>query len=138
MAEKSPHPKTRVSHQSPLHGGGTGAKKVTRDASRRLSTALLFRVLAGINAKTYVEVLDALELESTQRHEGMSGDEASPVVLELLGSGVEPARCRSCGFEFSGEKLTKPSKRPECHSTWVGEPKIGIERKTRGGEPSAE
>ncbi len=51
---------------------------------------------------------------------------------------VEPARCRSCGFEFSGAKLTKPSKCPECHSTWVLEPKIGIESKTRTGEPPSE
>ena len=47
---------------------------------------------------------------------------------------VEPARCRSCGFEFSGEKLSKPSKCPECHSTWVLEPKIAVESKTRAGE----
>ena len=48
---------------------------------------------------------------------------------------VDPARCRSCGFEFSGAKLTKPSKCPECHSTWVLEPKIVIESKPRAGEP---
>ena len=48
---------------------------------------------------------------------------------------VKPACCRSCGFEFSGEKLTKPSKCPECHSTWVLEPKVAIESKTRTGEP---
>ncbi len=42
---------------------------------------------------------------------------------------VEPARCRACGFEFSAEKLTKPSKCPECHSTWVLEPRIGLESK---------
>ena len=48
---------------------------------------------------------------------------------------VEPARCRACGFEFSGEKLTKPSKCPECHSTWILEPKIGIESKTQTGKP---
>jgi len=48
---------------------------------------------------------------------------------------VEPARCRACGFEFSTEKLSKPSKCPECHSTWVQEPKIGIESKTQAGEP---
>jgi predicted Zn-ribbon and HTH transcriptional regulator len=48
---------------------------------------------------------------------------------------VEPARCRACGFEFSEQKLTKPSKCPECHSTWVLEPRIGIESKSRGGEP---
>ena len=48
---------------------------------------------------------------------------------------VEPARCRACGFEFSTEKLTKPSKCPECHSTWVQEPKIGVENKIGPGKP---
>ena len=47
---------------------------------------------------------------------------------------VEPACCRGCGFEFSSEKLTKPSKCPECHSTWVLESKIGIENKTQPGK----
>lgn len=42
---------------------------------------------------------------------------------------IEPARCRACGFEFSEEKLTKPSKCPECHSTWVLEPRIRIDQK---------
>jgi predicted Zn-ribbon and HTH transcriptional regulator len=50
---------------------------------------------------------------------------------------VEPALCRTCGFVFSGEKLTKPSKCPQCHSTWVLEPKIGIESKPRVGKPSS-
>ena len=48
---------------------------------------------------------------------------------------VEPARCRTCGFEFSKEKLTKPSKCPECRSTWLIEPKIGVENKTEAGKP---
>ena len=48
---------------------------------------------------------------------------------------VEPARCRACGFQFSEGKLTKPSKCPECKSTWVQEPKIGIESKTPPDEP---
>ena len=51
---------------------------------------------------------------------------------------MEPARCRSCGFEFSSQKLTKPSKCPECQSTWVLEPKIRIESKARAGEPPSE
>jgi len=50
---------------------------------------------------------------------------------------VEPARCRSCGFEFSTEKLTKPSKCPECHSTWVLEPKIRVENKTGAGKQAS-
>jgi predicted Zn-ribbon and HTH transcriptional regulator len=47
---------------------------------------------------------------------------------------VEPARCRACGFEFSRDKVTKPSKCPECHSTWVMQPRVGIENNTPGGE----
>ena len=43
---------------------------------------------------------------------------------------IEPARCRACGFAFSGGKLNKPSKCPECHGTWILEPKIRIEKKT--------
>jgi len=43
---------------------------------------------------------------------------------------IEAARCRSCGFAFSDEKLNKPSECPECHSTWVLEPRIGIARKS--------
>ncbi len=43
---------------------------------------------------------------------------------------IASARCRACGFEFSDEKLTKPSKCPQCHSTWVLEPKISIQQKS--------
>ena len=48
---------------------------------------------------------------------------------------IEPARCRACGFEFSESKLNKPSKCPECHSTWILEPKIGIQPRV-GESPS--
>jgi predicted Zn-ribbon and HTH transcriptional regulator len=43
---------------------------------------------------------------------------------------IAPARCRACGFEFSVVKLTKPSKCPECYSTWVLEPKIEIQQRS--------
>jgi predicted Zn-ribbon and HTH transcriptional regulator len=42
---------------------------------------------------------------------------------------VEPARCRKCGFEFGFDKLRKPSKCPECNSTWLTEPKISVQAK---------
>ena len=42
---------------------------------------------------------------------------------------VEPARCRKCGFEFDCNKLAKPSKCPECRSTWVLEPRVAIQQK---------
>ncbi len=43
-----------------------------------------FRVLAGGNAAVYVDVLDALEREASERHEGMSRDEALAIVSEVL------------------------------------------------------
>ena len=43
---------------------------------------------------------------------------------------IEPAPWRACGFEFSEGKITKPSKCPECHSTWVLEPRIGIQQRS--------
>ena len=42
---------------------------------------------------------------------------------------VEPAACRKCGFEFAADKLRKPSKCPQCKSTWISEPKISISRR---------
>lgn len=42
---------------------------------------------------------------------------------------VTPAQCRKCGFEFGPDKLRKPSKCPECHSTWLTEPRLQIGQK---------
>ena len=39
---------------------------------------------------------------------------------------VVPAECRNCGFIFSAEKLSKPSKCPQCRSTWLDEPVVQI------------
>jgi transcriptional regulator len=39
---------------------------------------------------------------------------------------IEPARCRSCGFTFGQEKLSKPGKCPQCKSTWLYEPQISV------------
>jgi predicted Zn-ribbon and HTH transcriptional regulator len=41
---------------------------------------------------------------------------------------VEPARCKSCGFVFDEEKLSKPGKCPRCRSTWLFEPLLRIEK----------
>jgi transcriptional regulator len=40
---------------------------------------------------------------------------------------IEPARCRSCGFTFSEEKLMKPGKCPACRGTRLYEAQIRIE-----------
>ena len=42
---------------------------------------------------------------------------------------IEPAECKKCGFQFSEDKLRKPSKCPKCKSTWLTEPRIQIVRK---------
>lgn len=42
---------------------------------------------------------------------------------------VVPAECRKCDFKFSEEKLSKPSRCPECKGTWLLEPQIAIRRK---------
>ena len=39
---------------------------------------------------------------------------------------ITPAACRKCGFPFGKEKLRKPSKCPECQSTWLNEALIEI------------
>ena len=39
---------------------------------------------------------------------------------------VIPSRCRSCGFTFDAEKLSKPGKCPSCKGTRLFEPQIAI------------
>ena len=40
---------------------------------------------------------------------------------------VVPARCRSCGFTFGDDKLTKPGKCPSCRASRIFEPQIGVD-----------
>ena len=42
---------------------------------------------------------------------------------------VEPARCKACGFTFSGDKLDKPGKCPACRASRIYEPLIRIDRR---------
>jgi transcriptional regulator len=37
---------------------------------------------------------------------------------------VLPARCKSCGFEFDEDRLTKPGKCPECRGSRIYEAQI--------------
>jgi transcriptional regulator len=39
---------------------------------------------------------------------------------------IEPARCRSCGYRFDENKITKPGKCPRCRATRIYEPLIQI------------
>jgi transcriptional regulator len=40
---------------------------------------------------------------------------------------ILPARCRSCGFTFGEEKLSKPGKCPACRGTRLYEAQIAVE-----------
>lgn len=45
-----------------------------------------------------------------------------------------PARCRKCGFEFDTRKLSRPSRCPECHGTWIAEARLCVREATAGAE----
>jgi hypothetical protein len=45
---------------------------------------------------------------------------------------VVPAHCRSCGFTFGDEKLTRPSKCPECRNSRIFEPQIAVDTTASG------
>jgi predicted Zn-ribbon and HTH transcriptional regulator len=61
------------------------------------------------------------EVEDDLRHVIRSAQAAGHRVI------VEPARCRTCGFAFSAEKLLKPGKCPACRGTRLYEAQIRIE-----------
>ena len=48
---------------------------------------------------------------------------------------VEPARCRSCGFLFGEEKLSKPGKCPVCKGTRIYEAQVSV---AQGAESTEE
>ena len=66
--------------------------------------------------------IDRREIEDDLRHLVRSARAAGHKVI------VEPARCKSCGFVFGEEKLSKPGKCPQCRGTWLFEPLLRIER----------
>lgn len=46
---------------------------------------------------------------------------------------IIPARCKSCDFVFSVEKLVKPGRCPACKGTRIYEPLIGISKEEGNG-----
>ena len=60
------------------------------------------------------------DVEEDLRHALRSARAAGHAIVVL------PARCKTCGVPFDGEKLTKPGKCPACRGTRLFEPQIGI------------
>ena len=58
------------------------------------------------------------EVEEDLRHALRSARAAGHQVT------VIPARCRSCGFTFDQQRLSKPGKCPACRGTRLYEPQI--------------
>jgi predicted Zn-ribbon and HTH transcriptional regulator len=61
------------------------------------------------------------DVEEDLRHAIRSARAAGRRIL------IEPARCRSCGFIFGEDKLSKPSRCPSCRSERLFEAQIRIE-----------
>ena len=62
------------------------------------------------------------DVEEDLRHALRSARAAGHQVI------VIPARCRTCGFTFDEEKLSKPSKCPACRGARLYEAQIRIAR----------
>ena len=63
------------------------------------------------------------DMEADLRH-ALRSAAAAGYHVEIL-----PARCKSCGFEFGPDKLTKPSRCPSCKGTRLFEPMIRAARR---------
>jgi predicted Zn-ribbon and HTH transcriptional regulator len=66
--------------------------------------------------------LKRADVEDDLRHALRSAKAAGHEIL------VVPAGCRSCGFTFDEERLSKPGKCPRCRSTRLYEPQIRVRR----------
>jgi hypothetical protein len=60
------------------------------------------------------------DVEDDLRHAIRSARAQSRTVV------IEPARCRSCGFTFGEDKLSKPSRCPSCRGERLFEAQIRV------------
>ena len=69
--------------------------------------------------------LTRTEIEEDLRHAIRSARAAGHRVQVL------PARCKSCGFEFNEDRLTKPGRCPTCKGSRIYEAQILVEMRSR-------
>ena len=65
--------------------------------------------------------MDRGDLEEQLRHAIRSAQAAGHRIV------VEPARCKTCGFVFSEDRLAKPSRCPACKGSRLFEAQIRVE-----------
>src|ERR1700730_5133570 len=89
--------------------------------------------------RALIELLshDARSVSSIAREMGLHRADAEEDLRHALRSAaaaghrveVIPARCRSCGFVFAEDPLTKPSRCPSCKCSRLFEPQIRTRRR---------
>lgn len=67
--------------------------------------------------------IDRHDIEDDLRHMITSARAAGHTVI------IEPARCKTCGFVFDQQRLTKPGKCPQCRGSRILESLIKVERR---------
>jgi predicted Zn-ribbon and HTH transcriptional regulator len=65
--------------------------------------------------------MDRGDLEDQLRHAIRSARAAGHRIV------VEPARCKTCGFVFSDDKLARPGRCPACRGSRLFEAQIKVE-----------
>jgi predicted Zn-ribbon and HTH transcriptional regulator len=86
------------------------------------------------------QLMDVLSREprsvsSLAREMGLSRGDVEDALRHMLRSAraaghriiVVPAQCRSCGFVFDDDRLTRPGKCPACRNSRIHEPQIGVD-----------
>ena len=90
-------------------------------AFRRALLALLAEQPYSASALARALGLKRGDIEEDLRHALRSARAAGHRVV------VVPARCRTCGFTFGEDRLSKPGRCPSCRGTRLFEPQIALE-----------
>ena len=123
-------PKTGADHLNSLRDGRTIclARYVPKPSAQRKIPLMFRKDLITLLLDNPLRLSEIARLYDVPRKEVL--DDVKHLRKTLKQSAyrldVTPAECRKCGFVFSTEKLSKPSKCPQCRSTWLEEPVVQI------------
>ena len=88
---------------------------------RRALLDLLSREPRSVSSLARELGLSRRDVEDDLRHMILSARAAGHAIV------IVPARCRACGFTFDENRLTRPSRCPECRQSRIFEPQISVE-----------
>ena len=84
----------------------------------KLDYAVSYRTAEDGNSRT--DDREVSDVDDDFRHLIRSARAAGHQVV------IEPARCRTCGFMFGEDKLSKPGKCPSCRGTRIYEAQVSV------------